>query len=367
MAIEPHRAKVRGKEQWYLNIPSALTGGKQKRKFFDTRKEAEGHARQLEDDMRGLNSGFHRLPEADRATLLQILSKFTVQEIEKACESFAPRRNLVARLLPDVVQECLGAKASAGLRPRSLSSLKCTLVNFSRCHRDLEIGKVEASHIEQWLMSNGWSARTRKGYLTDLRTLFSFALKRHYCISNPALAVEAPILEDRPPGILNVAQVQILLAHALERDPALIPFIAVQVFGGLRPIEAERLDWSYIKEDHIEVTAAKSKTRRRRLVTLNPTLKAWLALKGELPVVNLKRRFWRLRYILSENKKKWIEVVPWTHDCLRHSFCSYHLAMYQNADKTAFEAGHSAQILFQHYRELISKEDAQKFWGIVPK
>jgi hypothetical protein len=44
--------------------------------------------------------------------------------------------------------------------------------------------------------------------------------------------------------------------------------------------EIERLDWSEIdfdREQLIEVTAAKSKTARRRFVKIQPNLRAWLA------------------------------------------------------------------------------------------
>ena len=46
---------------------------------------------------------------------------------------------------------------------------------------------------------------------------------------------------------------------------------------------------------------------------------------------------------------------------------SYHLAEFQSAGKTALEAGHTEQILFNHYRELVTKEDAAAFWSIVPE
>jgi integrase len=63
-----------------------------------------------------------------------------------------------------------------------------------------------------------------------------------------------------------------------------------------------------------------------------------------------------------------IEQFPWPQDCLRHSFASYHLAMFESAEKTALQMGHnSTDMLFRHYRELVTKEQAEKFWALMPR
>ena len=59
--------------------------------------------------------------------------------------------------------------------------------------------------------------------------------------------------------------------------------------------------------------------------------------------------------------------VPWHHNVTRHSFVSYHLAKFQNAGKTALEAGHSEAMLFAHYREVVTRPAAKEFWGLFPQ
>ena len=52
---------------------------------------------------------------------------------------------------------------------------------------------------------------------------------------------------------------------------------------------------------------------------------------------------------------------------MRHSYGSYHLGMHEDAARTSFQMGHTTQgILFEHYRNLVTKEDAEAFWSIVP-
>ena len=62
---------------------------------------------------------------------------------------------------------------------------------------------------------------------------------------------------------------------------------------------------------------------------------------------------------------KTAKVKP-TQNCLRHSGVSYRLADTGDAPRTALELGTSVQMLMQHYRELVTKEDAEKWFSIFP-
>jgi integrase len=57
----------------------------------------------------------------------------------------------------------------------------------------------------------------------------------------------------------------------------LITFLTIGAFAGLRTAEIERLDWSKIdfKSNFITVDASIAKTNSRRLIPIQPNLKAW--------------------------------------------------------------------------------------------
>jgi hypothetical protein len=45
----------------------------------------------------------------------------------------------------------------------------------------------------------------------------------------------------------------------------------------------------------------------------------------------------------------------------------YYLAKHQDAAKTALQMGHvRMDVLFNHYRELVTRDDAEKYWNIAP-
>lgn len=58
--------------------------------------------------------------------------------------------------------------------------------------------------------------------------------------------------------------------------------------------------------------------------------------------------------------------MEWPRNALRHSYISYRLAIVKDAARVALEAGNSPDIIFKHYRELVTEEDAQEWFSIVP-
>ena len=56
----------------------------------------------------------------------------------------------------------------------------------------------------------------------------------------------------------------------------------------------------------------------------------------------------------------------WRHNALRHSFCSYRLAEVKSAAQVSLEAGNSPQMVFRHYRELVTEQEAKAWFAITP-
>jgi hypothetical protein len=50
----------------------------------------------------------------------------------------------------------------------------------------------------------------------------------------------------------------------------------------------------------------------------------------------------------------------WKKDVLRHSAASYWLAVEPDVPRIAMELGNSPAVLFKHYREVVTDEEAKK-------
>jgi integrase len=259
----------------------------------------------------------------------------------------------------DAANEFLVAKARAQVSRPYLRQLRWTLNHFLKDGPQGPAVSITPRQVEDFVCRESWQPATRRNVLTDLRTFFGWLVKRGYLATSPAGAVDKPRLVDRPPGIHTPDQVAQVLETARSVDLEVCRLLAIQYFAGLRPAEACRLVESDLLADYVVVTAAKAKTRQRRLVKVQPALRAWLDVGGQLPVKNWVKRWRAVRQAAG---------VPWPPDVTRHSFASYHLARWRSQDATAHELGHrSTAMLFAHYRELVTLEQSRQFWAIRPK
>src|ERR1035441_3992548 len=269
-----------------------------------------------------------------------------------------------------------GTPLTGSGRPRSRSGFGCTTGNPAPPRATwtaLRPSSASPSSAATWTATPPWASscrarrrprrsactpRTRSGRSSTPRGGRARACAGSRA-SRPACGVELPRAPATAPiGVHTPDQVRQVLDTARRADLDVCRVLAVRYFAGVRSAEAHRLRESDLKLDQgfLEVPASKSKTRSRRLVTIQPNLKAWLALGGELRAVGDMT----IRKVIKLSK------VDWVHNATRHSFVSYHLAEFENAGKTALEAGHSETMPFAHYRALVTPAAAKEYWAILP-
>jgi integrase len=145
----------------------------------------------------------------------------------------------------------------------------------------------------------------------------------------------------------------------LDRD--WLPFFAISAFTGLRRAEVERLDWSEIKLDRllIDLPPSKGKNSRRKLIEIPANLAAILKqFAKEAGAVKPKKKLQHAMETAAAGAK-----IDWKQNCLRHSFCSYAVAL-KGLEWTSNQADHGIAILKQDYREVVTKADADAYFSI---
>jgi integrase len=259
--------------------------------------------------------------------------------------------------LVECVNDFVIAKAKQGRSDRYLRQFRVALSSFAKGRAKAPLASISTDDVEAWLRDSGWSVRTQRGYVADVRTFFAWCVRRSLLERNPADAVDLPAAEASVVALHTPDQVMDVLEAARSRDLQVLRHLALCYFAGVRSAEAHRLREEDLRSGFVHVPATKAKTRSRRVIRISEALQAWLDLGGELGPMSPNR----VRAVIRASR------VPWAHNVARHSFVSYHLAAGQNAAATALEAGHSEAILFRHYRELVTPDQAREFWALRPR
>ena len=244
----------------------------------------------------------------------------------------------------------------------------------------MDIARVTTADVQMWLDGMKAAPRSVKNFRAAASGLFKFAEARGYIArgENPVAGTERiKIRNGEPISIFTPAEVRRLLAAAKDYFK---PVIALQAFAGLRSAEVMRLDWRDVKlsRGHIELGADKTKTASRRLVPISANLREWLAEHakrtgkvfphGRAYFHELQRDTAAATETQADARTKRAALAPveWKQNALRHSFISYRVAETGDVPRVALESGNSPAMIFTHYRELVTPEDAMQWFAIAP-
>jgi hypothetical protein len=143
--------------------------------------------------------------------------------------------------------------------------------------------------------------------------------------------------------------------------------MALEAFGGLRFSSSFRIsrDEINLEEKTIILPASKHKSGKRQILEgLPENLWAWIK------AADAMGHDWKIcRPVYDREKKAAFERAGLSKLCnvLRHSFCSYHVALHQDAAKTAWLMQHTNQaMLYRHYKGLALRADAERYFQLSP-
>ncbi len=298
-----------------------------------------------------------------------------VEFYAKHLEGEKYRGALLPTTLPDLVTKYL-ASIEKKKSKRYVEDLTSKLKRAAKAFTG-EIRDIRAVDIDKWLdgMSDAGD-RTKNNYRMALVTLFSYARDKNYLPRGEQTEAEFVTRHDgKKGGVIGIYTPQEFATLLRFVDERFLPFVALGGFAGLRSVEILRLEWKdiWFEKGYVEVGRDKSKTATRRLAPICPALEEWLKphAKKEGPVlpnirneVHFTRLFAAAKSTLDDAKGK--PRVKLVHNGLRHSFCSYRMAITKSAPQVALEAGNSPKMLFEHYRELVTEAEGKEWFSLVP-
>jgi integrase len=282
------------------------------------------------------------------------------------------------KTVQEVVDEFVHEKETLSKRPVSevyIKDLRLRLGRFADAFH-CEIRSIASEEMRSFLNALKVKGRTCFNYARVIRTLFRFAQARKYYPKDidPFEGVDLEFADDGEIEIFSPEELSRLFQVARAE---IIPFLALGAFAGLRHMEITRLDWQEVlPSGYIEIKKSKAKVRSRRLVPITENLAIWLANYRQAvgPVCAFANMSKQLLWLAGDTKEKDADStedarrleVKWKHNALRHSFISYRLAIVGDENKVAMEAGNSPAMIYRNYRQLVTKEQAERWFAIVP-
>ena len=358
--------RTNGDIRWRVTVPNGR--GDSRRKEFRSEDLAENFLAQWRKDQANQGKVFACLTETEQSVLVAAYQRSVdgnynlldaVTHYEKHLTDLVSDQRMLDEAFEIYISDCI----KRGLKNRSVDSNQNTIRPFVALHPQLTVDAVTEKHLSEFIASKPeWSARSVNNFVVRIGSFFRWCVDRGWANSVPVKKSHKRKVDYVSPDVWQVDEVEQILKTAYIEDKATAALLAVQIFAGLRPAEAQERDRSGMDRvdfDAGELWVLGKVARKKRIVKISPNLRAWLEACGGWRQENVRRN-------LDNVREK--SGVRWSHDITRHSFASYHLAFHEDAAKTAFEMGHSgnSQVLWQHYRNVVRRADAEKFWNILP-
>ncbi len=380
---------VRGLE---VRFPSR---GKRGRKCFalSEQRAANAYARQIEEEHLVISERDHvgeeeRLAIAyyrrwDARRRLEGLAVPPIFDlIQDACERYDARSGAATW---QAAADTYMSERGANLKPARASVVRSVISRFSDTltRPDLLLDDIGIDDVQRGLASmlgHNASRGTRGAYLAILSSIWQLAIDRKLASFNPAQEArkQLPPAEVEQPTFYSVEDCKKLLNVAWRhsnRGEAF--FFVVGLLTGIRLAERARLQFEDFRLDeaapYINVPAGKAKTRRQRAVYLHGThadiIRAFMpsAPSPSACISPYRGNEVTQRGAAYATQKKLAEAaeVEFPRNVLRHTAATYLCAYLESMGKAALILGHSEDILTRHYRALVTKKEADKFFALI--
>jgi integrase len=273
-------------------------------------------------------------------------------------------RGIKRKTVREAVSEMIETKKGAGVSEVYLADLRYRLGVFAQRFQ-CDVASLTPDDVRAFFAALGLGARSFNNFVITLNTFFRFSQDRGWLSKETDLlgGVQRRKEKRSPVEIFSPAEIATLLGEA---TPELAQCLALGAFAGLRSEEILRLEWADLtrRPGFIEIAADKAKTAARRLVPIAENLARWLERARSdrgLLWPHTKTMFFKTRRRVAAKAR--VRLKP---NALRHSYITYRLAEIHDVNRVALEAGNSPQMIFRHYRELATPEQARSWFGIAP-
>jgi site-specific recombinase XerD len=369
-------------KRYRVEVPKSLSADrKRKRHFFPTLQQAQSFLRSFKTQLRDLGSSVRILKPVDSIDAneaIQLLKRHAIKhgvrrpKLRQLADEWIDRWQEQHRSvsLAKLFEEYLETRSADSQKHQQ--SLRYTKDKMVRLHAR-KVSTLTKEEIEDafWKLSpSSFNAHIRR-----VRSVLAFGVKHGYLSKNPALLVQQIKRPRQSVKILPVETVELMLRTAQASVSEVLPFLCVSLFTGARPEEISKLLWQdfNLEDKVLRIRPEISKTNRHRIINLSENLIAWLQTfsrrEGRRVMAGWTRatlgaarhRLWQL---MRQKQADLPRHAP--HNALRHCYVSHYLCLHGSIDQLLLQSEHSRAVMFEHYLNIVSKADAERYWNLRP-
>lgn len=381
---------------WSVSFPVEYRGKRQRRrKHFKDEISARSFAEGKKQELSEHGARYGSVPgEVRRAyrTFCEREFKLTAKGVEvpdfetlvgNALDALGREIVLPEVTVAEAVEQFLLEKRVT-LTARSLHSLRARLRQFARIMGDRGMRSIDTLQIEEWMLglgrqrkpkgafekasSDGLSAHALNHYRAALASLFGHAAKSGWVAFNPVKALKRAGPLNEKPEIYTPEQAAVVMFAALDRQPSVLPVLALQMFAGLRLGDAAKTSLSVVLSQAAQqagsfpITFSKAPSRQ---LPVCDALRAWLAANP-----NPSGFAWDGSQDLLRNRLK--EVLQYAGvnanlESPRMTYLRYRLHLTGNVAEVAAEGSVRFALLESLSRILVTAEATRYFFQLNPK
>lgn len=343
--------------------------GKLKHKFFKTKCARDGELQRLKEKAKQEGSAIFEISAEEARILKTCIQKLgSIETVLQAVIEYERRNCPNPISLKDAIKEHLDEGYNLGRDDNWMRAGRNILQRFEFAHEG-NVNSIAQEDAISWIHSLKFAPSTIENHADKMKAFYNWCIDRGYAAENPFKKIPLPDVIPHEPEFLKVAQMGNLMKVAQEHYPDAVAYFALNGFAGLRSSACARIDLDDIdfKQRGILIRAINAKNKRRIYIDGHPdNLWEWLAwAKKNAPEgFELSKRLWDRRRGQVQKEAK----IKMPHNALRHSFCTYHVALHGDAGKTATLLTHrgNVSILYEHYKGNASKAQAKEYFKISP-
>lgn len=385
MNVYAKKVRSKGKVYNYYLVDAGTIGGKRITRTFKTLKEANEFIREFKKRKEKYGDSTDALSPMQYNLAMkafEMLAKAKMDDIEiiDATQDYINRNAAISETISIADAISLYISTFSRDQSRHIATIANKLKPFANKFGEKKfVALVKESDIKNYvelLGKNGYSIRSRNGFINYAKTFFNWCVKQKYAINNPVtMAPEKITYED--PEFIAVSDLETVF-RALETDAklterhrrVLINFYTLSFFCGIRSSEIHRIDPDAVHPEdanpYIRISTTKGATKgiKGRIVDLEANVVKWLEKYPFTERLNetLVKRAREAAYVGCLKDLK--DIL--THNVGRHSYITYHVAKYRDYGKTEAYCGTSSGMRCKHYQGLAPTADGIAYFDLMP-